>query len=136
MGRKKSNDPTSDREGPFGLPPEFLERLALWRRQMMIQRYLDRLRRIKLPATPYPPSDSAGRDRSPGRERLRDRLELILAVFDDHGPGPFRGRTIAKSASHNYDSHLRADLSELKRLGYLEHDGRGYLRTDKPYRCP
>jgi hypothetical protein len=68
--------------------------------------------------------------------KLRDRQELILAVFSEHGSGPFKGKKIAELGQLDYDSHLRADLSELKRLGYLAHDGRGYLRTDKPYRCP
>jgi hypothetical protein len=68
-------------------------------------------------------------------ERLRDRLELILAVFKDHGPGPFRWRRIATLADLHPDSRLRFDLSQLKTLGLLSNDGGGYRRTDKPYRC-
>ncbi len=64
---------------------------------------------------------------------LRDRLELILAFFDKDNPGPLRGKTIAKLSRLNYDSHFRADLSELKSLGFLKHNGQGYTRTDKPY---
>jgi hypothetical protein len=74
-------------------------------------------------------------DASDRVESLRARLELILAVFDEHGPGPFRGREIAELAQLESNSDLRSDLSELKGRGYLTNDGSGYRRTDKPYRC-
>jgi hypothetical protein len=61
-------------------------------------------------------------------------LELILAVFNEHNPGPLRGKKIAELAQLDYDAHLRADLSQLKTLGLLDNDGRGYTRTAKP--CP
>jgi hypothetical protein len=64
---------------------------------------------------------------------LRDRLELILAVFDKDNPGPFRAKEIAKRSGLHYDSHLRSDLSQLKQLKFLNKDGRGYTRTDNPY---
>jgi len=66
-------------------------------------------------------------------ETLRDRLELILAVFDKDNPGPLRGKKIAELSRLHYDAHLRADLSQLKSLGFLENTGLGYTRTDKPY---
>jgi hypothetical protein len=58
----------------------------------------------------------SGGDLSPSGAHLRDRLELILAVFKDHGPGPFRAKDIAKKAGIYPDSQLRADLSTLKSL--------------------
>ncbi len=64
---------------------------------------------------------------------LRDRLELILAVFDEDNPGPLRGKKIAELSRLHYDAHFRADLSQLKSLGFLENNGQGYTRTDKPY---
>jgi hypothetical protein len=69
----------------------------------------------------------------PSEGRLRDRLELILAAFDDHGPGPFRWKKVATLADLPPDSHLRSDLSVLKSLGYLRNEGQGYTRTDKSY---
>jgi hypothetical protein len=65
--------------------------------------------------------------------RLRGRLELILEMFKNQGPGPYRGKVIATTAQLDYDSRLRADLSELKGLGYLDRDKDGYVRTGKPY---
>jgi hypothetical protein len=68
-----------------------------------------------------------------GREPLPGRLELILDVFKTHGSGPHRGKVIADLAQLEYNSDLRGDLAQLKRLGYLLNDGRGYERTGKPY---
>jgi hypothetical protein len=65
--------------------------------------------------------------------RLTARHELILKVFKDHGSGPFRWRRIAELAALEANAHLRTDLSNLKRLDYLDNDGRGYTRTAKPY---
>jgi hypothetical protein len=67
------------------------------------------------------------------KKGLRDRLELILAVFDKDNPGPFRAKEIAKRSGLNNNAHLREDLSELKTLGFIDNDGRGYTRTAKPY---
>jgi hypothetical protein len=91
-------------------------------------------------ATPTPTDkpDAGAVDRQRGAETnvgLRDRLELILAVFDKDNPGPFRAKRIAELAQLGYNSHLRADLSQLVTLEYLKNDGRGYTRTDKPYPC-
>jgi hypothetical protein len=69
----------------------------------------------------------------PGPKPLPDRLELILDVFKTHGSGPHRGKAIAAKVRLPNNSALREDLAELRRLEYLDHDGRGYLRTDKPY---
>jgi hypothetical protein len=69
----------------------------------------------------------------PGRKPLPARLELILDVFKTHGSGPHRGKDIAAKVRLPYNSALREDLAELQRLDHLDHDGRGYLRTDKPY---
>ena len=66
---------------------------------------------------------------------LPDRLELILDVFREHGPGPHRGKQVANLARLDYNSDLRSDLSQLKRLEYLVNDGAGYERTEKPYPC-
>ena len=67
-------------------------------------------------------------------EDLRDRLELILAVFDKDNPGPLRGKKIAELSQLRSDAHLRADLSQLKSLGFLKNNGQGYTRTE-PSRC-
>jgi hypothetical protein len=75
----------------------------------------------------------SGKELPPSEERLRARLELILDVFKNHGAGPFRAKIVAKHSGLHPDAHLRSDLSVLKSLGYLGIDGRGYLRTDKPY---
>jgi hypothetical protein len=64
---------------------------------------------------------------------LRAREELILEAFDVHGCGPFRWCKVAELARLKADSQIRADLSELIRLGYLTNDGSGYRRTDMPY---
>jgi hypothetical protein len=81
-------------------------------------------------------NEKAGRV-SPGRDettkRLRDRLELILTVFGQHGAGPFRAKKVGELAQVNNDSHLRSDLSTLRSLGFLDNSGQGYTRTDKPY---
>jgi hypothetical protein len=82
---------------------------------------------------PLPPELNASRKSGDGTgTRLRERLELILEAFNKN-PGPLRAKEIAKLAQLNYDQHVRADLSELKGLGFLHNDGRGYMRTDKPY---
>jgi hypothetical protein len=89
---------------------------------------------------PLPPElKAADQPEAPARKSedgtgtgLRGRLEFILDVFHNN-PGPLRGREIAELARLEYDAHLRVDLSQLKILGLLAHDGRGYTRTSKPY---
>jgi hypothetical protein len=71
--------------------------------------------------------------------RLTDRQELILVAINElakTNPGPWRGKLIAERAQLDYDSRVRDDLSDLKKLGYLRNDGAGYIRTNKSCPCP
>lgn len=82
------------------------------------------------------PDDATELPGDSGPTTLRGRLEFILGVFTTECPGPLQGREIGRKAQLGDDSRIRADLAELKRLGYLTHDGSGYRRTGKPYPCP
>jgi hypothetical protein len=63
---------------------------------------------------------------------LRPRQEFILAGWNQRRPGPWRAYQIAGWLNVCCNSQFRADLSELRKLGYLDHDGRGYIRVDRP----
>jgi hypothetical protein len=71
--------------------------------------------------------------------RITGRQELLLDALGTlarSSPGPWRGRVITSQAQLDYDPRTRTDLSTLSKLGFLQNDGRGYARTDKPYPCP
>jgi hypothetical protein len=110
--------------------PDFINRRY---RIMSREKATAKFREAGLPLPPELANTNPVSTRRDKAARLTDRHELILAVFKDHDPGPFRWRRIAELASLGADSSLRTDLSTLRRLGYLDNDGLGYTRTDKPY---
>jgi hypothetical protein len=92
-----------------------------------------KFREAELPAPPELARADSATPQQDKATHLPARLELILGVFDDHGLGPFRWRRIAELSGLHANPQLRSDLSALRRLEYLDNDGRGYTRTNKPY---